>query len=215
MAFVRAFSGDSSSADPASYTMGTAMSAGETVVFTMRPASGGTISAVTVGGNAASIDLNGDTSLYIVSYYSASGGETAVSIDVSAAQAVAVRGVVDDEIDNADRVDTTVAYAASGEGFVVSHQFDITTGVPAAGGLVVSATRQSPARTFTGTGGTTAVNGASTTVEMLYKAGVSTGAVALNCDVSSAATVSAMLVSYNYAAGSAAAPKQTLLLGVG
>lgn len=200
MAFVRSFSGDSSNADPAVYTMGTAMSAGETVVFYLRPTTAGTISSVTVGGNAASIDLNGDTTSYIVSYYSASGGETTVSIDVSAAQIVAVRGVVDNAIDNSDRVDTTVAYAASGEGFVVSHQFDITTGVPASGGLVVCATRPNAARTFTGTSGTTAVHGASTAAELLYKAGIATGAVAINCDVSSAATVSGMLVSYNYVA---------------
>lgn len=198
MAFVRSFSGQSTNASPAVYTMGTAMSAGETVVFTLRAQGGQTISAVTVGGNAASIDLTGDTNAYIVSYYSASGGETSVSMTVSATALVDVRGVVDNAIDNADRVDTTVAYAVSGEGFVVSHQFDITTGVPAAGGIVVALVRPNAGRTFTGTSGTTGVAAASTLVDLLYKAGISSGAVAINCDVSSAATVSGMLVSYNY-----------------
>jgi hypothetical protein len=202
MAFVRSFSGQSTNASPSVYTMGTAMSAGETVVFVLVPTAGQTISAVTVGGNAATIDLTGNTNHYIVSYSSASGGETSVSMTISAAGIVDVRGVVDDAVDSADKVDTTVAYATSGEGFVTAHQFDITTGVPATGGLVVLLARPSAARVFTGTSGTTAVVGTSTGIEMLYEAGVATGAVALNFTLSSAANVSGMLVSYNYAASS-------------
>jgi hypothetical protein len=214
MAIVRAgavdagFGGDPRTVTFASLDTGSfsALAAGETLIVVAYNSSAANWTSATCGGNAMTADL-GNTSTEggrtIWRYYSASGGETSCDFNTGASVIGYFALIVDDEIDNSDAVDTSVAWAASGEGFAVSHQFDITTGVPGAGGLVVCAISRDDA---TGTSSSTAVGG-SGGADLVYKAGIASGAVAINFDLGSAGSVDGMVISYNYA-GAAAAQNQ-------
>lgn len=191
-------------------TMGSALTAGSTLIVCLYNASGLDTTSATCGGNAMTLDLEydggGSNYRHIYRYYSASGGETSCSFEFGGSGTIGYFAYVeDDEIDNADPVDATVAWADSGEFFAVSHQYDITAGVPAAGGLAVALIgNDNP----TGTSGTSAQAPASSGMGMLYKAAIASGAVALNCDLSAPANSEGMVISYNYAAaGSSGAPR--------
>jgi hypothetical protein len=202
MSVTAAVAGTSGFGDPSSATLSSALAAGETLIFAFIPNGGQTITSVTVGGNAATQDIS-NSDYYVYRYYSASGGETSVSIDLSASGLCFYWYIVDNEIDNSDAVDTTVAYAASGEGFATAHQYDVTAGVPGAGGLAVCAARSS-GRTWSAASGTNVISDTGDQdLAGLYKE-VSAGAVALNHTYSAAGNSDGMIVVYNYAGGGGA-----------
>lgn len=203
MSVVATGAGTSGFGDPATITLGASLSSGQTLVLGFVPTGGQTVSGVTVGGNAATQDLN-NTDYYLYRYYSASGGESSVSIDLSASGLCLYWYVVDDEIDNADPVDNTVAYGASGEGFATAHQYDITAGVPAAGGLAVCAARCS-GRTWAGASGSSVIaDTGDVDIAGVYKADIAAGAVALNHTFTAAGNSDGMVITYNYAGGGGA-----------
>lgn len=199
------FGGDPRTVTFASLDTGsfTSLAAGETLIVVASNSSAANWTSATCGGNAMTADL-GNTSTEggrtIWRYYSASGGETSCNFNTGASVIGYFALIVDDAINNSDAVDASVAWAASGEGFTTSHQFDITTGVPGAGGLVVCAVSRDDA---TGTSGSSAVGGAGG-ADLVYKAGIATGAVAINFDLGAAGSVDGMVISYNYAGGGGA-----------
>jgi hypothetical protein len=201
------FGGDPRTVTFASLDSGsfTSLAAGETLIVVASNSSAANWTSATCGGNAMTADL-GNTSTEggrtIWRYYSASGGETSCEFNTGASVVGWFNLIVDDAIDNTDPVDTSVAWAASGEGFAVPHQFDITTGVPAAGGLVVCAISRDDA---TGTSGSTVV-GVASGADLVYKAGIATGAVAINFDLGTAGNCDGMVISYNYAGGGGGGP---------
>lgn len=204
MAITQTGSGNSGfGGDPRTLTLTSALAAGETLIVVVSNSSAANFTSATCGGNAMTVDL-GNTSTEggrtIYRYYSASGGETSCEFNTGASVIAYFNYVVDDEIDNSDAVDATVAWAASGEGFAIPHQFDITAGVPAAGGLALCSVSRDDC---TGTSGSTALN-TSGGSSLIYKAGIASGAVALNFDLSGAGNCDGMVISYNYAGGGGA-----------
>ena len=147
------------------------------------------------------IDSGGPNWTVYYRYYSASGGETSCDFNTGSSVIGYFAYFVDNEIDNTNPVDNTVAWAGSGEGFAVPHQFDITVGADA--GIAIAVCDPGS----TGTGGTSIISGTGT-LGIAYKTGLSAGAVALNWDLPSAGFANAAVVSFNYAA---AGPAQILL----
>lgn len=177
-----------------------ALAAGETLIAVCYNSSALDFTSATCGGNPMTrrLDNTGTGGWRVIySYYSASGGETSCDFNTGSSVIGYFTLVVDDEIDNADPVDTTVAWAASGEGFATSHQFDFTAGVPGAGGLAVAAVTRDDC---TGTLGSSAANIAGGSA-IVYKSGVASGAGALNFDLGTAGSVDGMVIVFNYAGG--------------
>lgn len=186
--------------DPRVLTLTTALAAGETLIVVSSNSSAANFTSATCGGNAMTAVL-GNTSTEggrtIWRYYSASGGETSCNFNTGASVIAYFNYVVDNAISSSSPVDTTVAWAASGEGFAVAHQFDITAGVPGAGGLAICAISRDDA---TGTSGSTVVSETSG-ADLVYKAGIAAGAVALNFNLGTAGNCDGMVATFNYAGG--------------
>lgn len=152
------------------------------------------------GTPALTSHVSGDSGRIAIFSITATGGETTMTVTPSASEGCTVLWIEDDEVDGADALDTTVAYASLG----FTDNFDVayTAGVPAAGGIAVGAFRAGGGRTWVGDAGEIPLSlTAPAQSAMIYETGIASGSGSLNFSFTGGGSPTGGLIAiFNYAA---------------